>query len=79
MEPIATKVATMLFSQYGLLGILTVLLGLYVLKKERDHRDERKELVAALERQHTEALEVTKGNTTVLTEVKTLIQTLHNK
>lgn len=76
---IGQEIAQKLFSQYGVLGVVVLGLVLYILKKERDHANERKELVGAMEKQHSEALEVTKGNTTVLTEVKTLIQTITHK
>lgn len=79
MEEVATQIAKIVFSQYGVLGIVVVGLVLYILKKEKDHRDERRELVGAMQKQHSEALEVTRGNTTVLTEVKTLIQTIARK
>lgn len=76
MEQIATKVATILFSQYGVLGVCVVGLVLFLLKTLKDHKEERLRLIEAIQRQHEEALEVTRGNTTVLTEVKTLIQTI---
>lgn len=79
MEAIAEKVVNILLSQYGVLGIIVIGLVLYILKKEKDHREERREMRAQFAAQHKEALEVTKGNTTVLAEVKTLIQTIANR
>jgi hypothetical protein len=64
------------FMEAGLLGVIILALGLYIIKRDRDHRIERKEMFDLVGKQHTEAMEVTKGNMTVLAEMKTLIQTI---
>jgi hypothetical protein len=76
MEAVATKVATILFSQYGVLGICVVGLVLFILKLMREHAKERAELVASLKSQGDTMLDAFEKNTTVLTEVKTLISTI---
>lgn len=59
---------------YGALGLIILACFWYIVKKDGDHKDERKEVMDALAQQHKEALEVTKNNTTVLTEIATLIR-----
>lgn len=76
MEAMIIKLGNVLLSQYGVLGIVVVGLVAYIVWKEVRHGREREELVHAMEKQHAEALEVTRGNITVLSEVKTLIQTI---
>jgi hypothetical protein len=61
-------------TQYGPLGIVVLACFWYIVMKDKEHREERKEITSALERQHTEAIEVTKANTTVLTEISVLIR-----
>lgn len=76
MEAIAEKALNLLLSQYGVLGIVVVGLVWFILKIMKEHRQEREALIASMAKQHAEALEVTRGNTTVLSEVKALIQTI---
>lgn len=60
--------------QYGPLGLIVLACFWYILYKDKMHKDERKELSDALSHQHKESLEVTKNNTTVLTEIAVLIR-----
>lgn len=65
-------------AQYGPLGLMVLACFIYILKKDKDHKEERKELTTNFERQHKESLEVTKNNTTVLTEISVLIRNRKN-
>lgn len=60
-------------SQYGFPGLVILAFGWYIVHTGKIHREERKELTDVLAKQHEEALEVTKSNITVITELKTLI------
>lgn len=67
--------------QYGPFGVIILACFWYILYKDKArkdeqkiHQEERKELANILAKQHQEALEVTKNNTTVLTEISTLIK-----
>ena len=85
-----SKVGTVLLSQYGVLGLIVFCMALYILKKEKDHATfivnkeaahaaERKEMVAALKENNDKMLVAFDRNTTVLTEVRTLIETIARK
>ena len=63
-----------LASQYGPLGLIVLALFFYILKRDKDQKDERKQVVDTLAKQHAEALEVTRNNTSVLSEISTLIK-----
>ncbi len=63
-----------LSAQYGPFGLIILAAFWYIIYKDKEHLNERKELTATLARQHSESLEVTKNNTTVLTEIATLIR-----
>ena len=63
-----------LASDYGPLGLIVLALFWYIIKRDNDHREERRELTTILQKQHEEALEVTSKNTTVLTEISVLIR-----
>lgn len=60
--------------QYGALGLMLLACFYYIKSKDKDHAEERKEMNENFERQHSEALEVTKNNTNVLVEISTLIK-----
>lgn len=63
-----------LASDYGPLGLIVLASFWYIVRKDKQHREERKELTDTLAKQHSEALEVTRNNTTVLTEISVLIR-----
>lgn len=63
-----------LASDYGPLGLIVLASFWYIVRKDKQHREERKELTDTLTKQHSEALEVTRNNTTVLTEISVLIR-----
>jgi hypothetical protein len=64
--------------KYGALGLILIACFWYILYKDKSHQSERKEITEALKKQHEEALQVTKNNTTVLTEIATLIRDRKN-
>ena len=87
MEAIISKVGTLLLSQYGLLGIIVVVLGLYILKKEKDQKEDRADALKTMNEDRDAALksltDLTERaiasqdrNTQVLAEVRTLIETI---
>jgi hypothetical protein len=63
--------------EYGFLGIAVLMLGAFIMYKDRQHRDERKELTTSLKDANEKMLAAFDRNTTVLTEVKTIIQTIN--
>lgn len=60
--------------QYGALGLTLLASFWYINKKDGEHKEERQGVAERLEQMHKEALEVTKNNTIVLTEISTLIK-----
>jgi hypothetical protein len=64
--------------QYGMPGLIIFSFGWYIVRKDREHKEERKDVTQALKAQHEEALEVTKNNTTVLSEIATIIKNKRN-
>lgn len=64
---------------YGPLGLIILASFWYILYKDKQHREERKEFAEAFKQQHKEASEVTRNNTTVLTEIATLIRDRNRK
>ena len=63
-------------TQYGILGIICAALGGYVLMIEKRHAKERKEWKETIERQFDEANKTTRENTSVLSALKTIIETM---
>lgn len=63
-----------LASDYGPLGLIVLASFWYIVRKDKQHREERKELTDALSQQHKEAMEAQNKNTTVLTEISVLIR-----
>lgn len=63
-------------SQYGILGIICAALAGYVLMIEKRHVKERKEWKETIERQFDEANKTTRENTSVLSALKTIIETM---
>lgn len=76
METLGIKIGTAVFSQYGILGAVCVALSLFLIKVMRDHRAERDALVQSLTQQNDRMIDSFDKNTTTLTQVKTLIETL---
>ena len=77
MEQIAGSVVGKLV-EFGLLGVLVLVLGWYIMQKDRQHREEREKLNSSLKDANDKMLTAFDRNTTVLTEVKTIIQTLRH-
>ena len=63
-------------SQYGILGVICTALAGYVLMIEKRHTKERKEWKETIERQFDEANKTTRENTSVLSALKTIIETM---
>lgn len=61
--------------QYGALGLMLLACFWYINKKDKDHKEEREEMNGRFEKQHEEALEVTKSNTSAMLELTTMIKT----
>jgi hypothetical protein len=61
--------------QYGALGLTLFASFWYINKKDSEHREERKEMVEQIAKQHTEMIEIIKANTTALIELVTIIKT----
>jgi predicted HTH transcriptional regulator len=75
MEEIIAK-AGLLLLNYGVLGIATVAMGLYILKKDREHAKERDVINGNLKEQNNRMIEAFDKNTTVLSEMKAIINTI---
>jgi preprotein translocase subunit YajC len=75
MESITGTIAGKLI-EFGLLGVIVLVLGFYIVRKDKEHREEREKLASSLKDTNDKMLTAFDRNTTVLTEVKTLIQTL---
>jgi hypothetical protein len=78
METVMDTVAGKLI-EFGLLGIIVIVLGVYIIKKDRDHHSERRELSGFLKEANDKMLSAFDRNTTVLTEVKTIIQSITHR
>jgi len=65
-----------LSSHYGLPGIVIAAMATYVVMIERRHTKERKEWKETIERQFDEANKTTRENTSVLSALKTIIETM---
>lgn len=63
-------------AQYGILGIICAALAAYVLHIEKRHSSERKEWKETIDKQFTEANKTTRENTSVLSSLKTIIETM---
>ena len=70
-----------LWVQLGAIGLLVFAMGYMIWRLDKNariraqaHTEERKEWREAYEKQHEEALEVTKGNTSVLHEIRAIIK-----
>ncbi len=60
--------------QYGALGLTLLASFWYINKKDAEHREEREEMRATLEKQHQDALTVIQENTRATTELTTIIK-----
>jgi len=60
--------------QYGALGLMLIASFWYINKKDGDHKIEREEMNGRFNKQHEEALEVTKTNTSAMIELTTVIK-----
>lgn len=76
MEALALKVGEAVFSQYGILGAVCVGLIIFLVKIMKDHRAERDSIIRSLTTQNDRMIDSFDKNTTTLTQVKTLIETL---
>lgn len=68
-------------NSYGIPGLVLLAFALYILHKDKIHREERREQIAIFERQHKEALDANKNSATanqhfatIVTELNTLIK-----
>ena len=61
--------------QYGAIGLMLFASFWYINKKDEMHKVEREEMNERFNRQHSESLEVTKGNTEAMLELVTFIKT----
>ena len=60
--------------QYGALGLVLLASFWYIRIGDKEQKEERQIFLEMLERQHEQALEVTRNNTTVLIEIATIIK-----
>ena len=63
-------------SDYGILGVMLAALAAYVLMIEKRHKEERKEWKETIERQFDESNKTTRENTSVLSSLKAIIETM---
>lgn len=63
-------------AQYGILGIICAALAAYVLMIEKRHARERKEWQETINKQFDEANKTTRENTSVLSSLKTIIESM---
>jgi hypothetical protein len=75
MEEIIVKSGLLLLN-YGVLGIAVIAMGLYILKKDREHAKERELLNGNMKEQNNRMIEAFDKNTTVLSEMKAIINTI---
>jgi predicted HTH transcriptional regulator len=75
MEDLITRVGLLLLN-YGVLGIAVIAMGLYILKKDREHAKERDVINGNLKEQNSRMIEAFDKNTTVLSEMKAIINTI---
>jgi predicted HTH transcriptional regulator len=76
MEALALQIGRILFSQYGVLGAVVTGLVIFIVWMIKTHNTDRKELVKTITDQNDRMINAFDRNTTVLSEVKTLIQTM---
>lgn len=63
-------------AQYGILGIICAALAAYVLMIEKRHTKERREWQDTINKQFDEANKTTRENTSVLSALKTIIESM---
>lgn len=63
-------------AQYGILGIICAALAAYVLHIEKRHSKERREWQDTINKQFDEANKTTRENTSVLSSLKTIIESM---
>ena len=78
MEELITRVGLLLLN-YGVLGIAVIAMGLYILKKDREHAKERDMINGNLKGQNDKMIEAFDKNTTVLSEMKAIINTINSR
>jgi len=69
MEEILT-----LASQYGALGLMLLASFWYINKRDKERNEERRLMNERFDKMHTEALEVTRTNTTAMIELTQVIR-----
>ena len=71
MNDLANNIAV----NYGVLGVAVVALAAYFVKVEKRHKEERDEWRKAIEKQNDEINRNVKENTSILSALKTLLET----
>lgn len=61
-------------SSYGALGLMLLASFWYINRKDENHKLEREAMNTRFNKQHEEALEVTKSNTSAMIELTTVIK-----